>query len=188
VPTDKLEAAASILHAPQNTTYYTVSEARPGIDPESLMHTFRRFKCNGILLWFELTPAIDCHIECVIENLERSMSGIPYPKLSVYVQSLLDTHNANDLADMIDGMDLSAEWGEANLELEGTSDVTWVTEKNERIRASMPDKEETWWLFEIWGEAFPRREFRETSVSRKEHRLGIKYPKDLNATRFRTHG
>jgi hypothetical protein len=81
VPTDKLEEAFLVLQSPQNVKYYTVSEEVPGLHPESLMHTFPRFKCNGILLWFKLVPAVDCHINCVPKNLERSKRGIPYSRL-----------------------------------------------------------------------------------------------------------
>jgi len=41
----------------------------------------------------------------------------------MYAQSLIDTKNSVDLQDLIDGMNLSEEWGEENLDLEGTTDT-----------------------------------------------------------------
>jgi len=56
----------------------------------------------------------------------RSQKGIPYPKLDVYIQSLIDTYNMVALHDVIDGSDVSEDWGEKNLELTGTIDVHWI--------------------------------------------------------------
>lgn len=36
------------------------------------------------------------------------------------------------LCDVIDGTNVSEEWGENNLDLEGTNDVKWAKEKNKR--------------------------------------------------------
>jgi hypothetical protein len=50
----------------------------------------------------------------------------------------LDTYNAVALADIIDGMDLSEEWGVEHLDLRGNNDVEWARQKNSRIRESIP--------------------------------------------------
>jgi hypothetical protein len=34
------------------------------------------------------------------------------------------------LADLVDGMNLTEEWGEGHLDLKGTNDVEWAEEKN----------------------------------------------------------
>lgn len=51
---------------------------------------------------------------------------MPYPKLHVYAQSLLDTGNRLDLQNLVDGMSLTESWGEKNLNLEGTPDRDWL--------------------------------------------------------------
>jgi hypothetical protein len=56
-------------------------------------------------------------------NFERSTTGLPYPKLEIFAQSLLDTCNAVALADFIDGMDLSEECGAEHIDLSGNNDV-----------------------------------------------------------------
>jgi hypothetical protein len=92
---------------------------------DGMHHLYPRFKCVGLALFFVLTTSQECHLPCFPENFERSSTGIPYPKLSVYAQSLLDTYNLVDLDDLVDGMNLSIEWGDKNLNLEGSTDVEW---------------------------------------------------------------
>lgn len=65
-------------------------------------------------------------------------SGAPYPNLEVFAQSLLDTQRLVDLTDLVDGMNLTEEWGEQHLDLDKTSDVLYAEKKNEKIRASVP--------------------------------------------------
>jgi hypothetical protein len=89
---------------------------------------------KGIDLSFVVIPSEDCHLDCEPSKLEWSKNGIPYPKLEVFAQSLLDTYSLVDLTDLVDGMDLTEEWGSAHLDLSGTNDIAWATQKNERIR------------------------------------------------------
>ncbi len=88
-------------------------------------HLFPRFKLIGVAVFFVLMSSEACHIPCTFEYLEHSKNQIPYPKLHVFAQSLLDTRNFVDLDDLIDGMDLTLEWGEANLLLDGNIDAEW---------------------------------------------------------------
>ncbi|EWG44455.1 hypothetical protein FVEG_15659 [Fusarium verticillioides 7600] len=55
-------------------------------------------------------------------------------------QSCLDSGDELQLCDVIDGTDLPEEWGEENLELDGTNDVEWAIEANKRGRASPNEK------------------------------------------------
>jgi hypothetical protein len=102
-----------------------------------LYHTFPLFKLKGFVLWIQLVPSSDAHITCQPASFERSYKGLPYARLDIFAQSLLDTHDLVDLNDLVDGMDLSLEWGNENLELDGTNDVAWAERKNEAIRASV---------------------------------------------------
>ncbi|KAF7504952.1 hypothetical protein GJ744_001533 [Endocarpon pusillum] len=51
---------------------------------------------------------------------------IPYPKLHLFVQSRIDTCDDVNLADVIDGMDLSEDWGADNLDLNDADDSCWA--------------------------------------------------------------
>ena len=55
--------------------------------------------------------------------MERSLNGLPYPQLEVFAPSLLDTLDSVDLEDLVDGMNLTEQWGIENLDLSGTNDV-----------------------------------------------------------------
>ncbi|KAH8585782.1 hypothetical protein B0O99DRAFT_706320, partial [Bisporella sp. PMI_857] len=96
------------------------------IKPRSLAHVYPRFKCNSVNIFFQFLPSEDYHFECEPWNFVRSQKGIPYPKLDVYIQSLIDTYNMVALHDVIDGSDVSEDCGEKNLELTGTIDVHWI--------------------------------------------------------------
>lgn len=91
----------------------------------SLDHFFPRFKIRNHGVFFTFMSAQALNIPCAPENIEFSQNGIPYPKLHIYAQSLIDTYNMVDLVDLIDGMDLNFEWGQRNLNLEGSIDVVW---------------------------------------------------------------
>lgn len=109
MPTDCLEKVSSLLKGePYIQKYEACEHERPQV--HSLLHTFPRFKLKDVNLWFDLIPSEDCHLVCEALNFERSTTGLPYPKLEIFAQSLLDTYNAVALADLIDGMDLSEEW------------------------------------------------------------------------------
>jgi hypothetical protein len=54
--------------------------------------------------------------------LSGQMRHIPYPKLHVFAQALLERQSVGDLQDLVDGMDLSEEWGEEKLKYEDPGD------------------------------------------------------------------
>lgn len=56
---------------------------------------------------------------------------LPYPKLPIYAQSLPDTMNFVDLEDLIDGMNLTLDWGMENLDPDGIIDGDWDRRKAE---------------------------------------------------------
>ncbi|KAI9729157.1 MAG: hypothetical protein M1834_007064 [Cirrosporium novae-zelandiae] len=186
IPTAQLDIASSLLKSDPYANDYTPFEPLRVLRLYSLLHTYPRFKCNDISLWFQLIPSQDCHIDCKPSNFERSRMGLPYPKLDIYAQSLLDTYDLVSLHDLVDGMNLSEEWGNEHLDLSGTNDTTWAAQKNELIRAAVPSGDYSC-LYELSTTAFSRKETWEVAVRGKEHRLGIKYPKKLFLTRFRLH-
>ncbi|WEW55165.1 hypothetical protein PRK78_000594 [Emydomyces testavorans] len=137
VPTHLVESASQIFQSePYNKIYEINPGGRPQLDP--LLQPFPRFKIKGVDLYFTIITAELAHLECVSSNLERSQMGIPYPKLEVFAQSLLETNDEVALADLIDGMNLTNEWGLENLDLHGTHDISWVKKQNEKISRTLP--------------------------------------------------
>ncbi|KAI9891987.1 MAG: hypothetical protein M1814_002182 [Vezdaea aestivalis] len=133
----------------------------------------------------DLVPSEDCHLNLLPENVVRSKNGLPYPKLNVFIQSLIDTLDRVALNDAIDGSNVDLKWGKENLDLDGTNDIAWAGRKNSKIK-------------DIYGtagqgilvetESYLRINIWENAVITKTDRLGFKYPPDLFITRFRLHG
>lgn len=184
MPTEQLNRAADLFRA---KTGRFESFRRSALSyPGRIDHLYSRFKVTGLRLFFILVPAFAYHLEVRPENIELSDGGLPYPALPAYAQSLLDSKMGVDLDDLIDGMNLTLEWGEQHLDLEGTVDASWiwwkhnVTQlpgKNEHKKPSWysdPDKRR-----EIWTKA--------TSDEAKKTRQGWKFQQNYE-TRFRKAG
>jgi len=180
VPTEQLEEASALLGSA--ATYETYTPRPPA--PRSLLHTFPRFKVVNKALCFTLIPSEDAHIECVSPNIERSHMGLPYPILEVFAQSLLDTNDMVALTDLIDGMNLTEQWGLEHLNLDAENDLAWVWRKNEKIRASVP-LDFTSCLLEISNKPINLKESWNDVVRTKERRIGAELAEGYWATRFR---
>ena len=158
--------------------------AHGAIQVYSLHHTFPLLKLKGFSVQFYLVPADDCHFDCVPSKIEHRSMGIPYPKLDIFAQSLLDILDFVALTDLVDGMDLDSEWGSQHLNLSGTHDTAWAKQKNEKMKASTPGrdfwelKEEPWNVREIW----------EDIVSTKHQRIRLELAEGFYATCFRRNG
>jgi hypothetical protein len=50
------------------------------------------------------------------------------------------------LPDLVDGMDLTKKWGVQYLQLVGGIDVAWIVRMNDKIRASVPETEDSCFL------------------------------------------
>jgi len=121
-----------------------------------------RFKCVGLGLFFLLVPAREVCVAIEKEDsIVRGKTGLPFPSLPVFVQSLLDARMITDLADLIDAMDLSEEWATIN--------GVHVSDK--------PYPNSTLTPKSLW-ERFTRT---------KQKRMGLKYNPRINATRYRRH-
>ena len=84
-------------------------------------------------------------------------------------------------------MDLSEQWGFANLDLTCQEDAHWAHWANARMEEIVKNSIAT--FFErIPTGRFDRKTIWQDSVARKQSRGGWKYPKELYATRFRLHG
>lgn len=131
VPMDLLVLAADTLQA--HSDRFAPFRPSAVYHLGSLNQQFPRFKFLNANLFFVIIPAQDCHISCKSANFELGQTGMPFPKLDIFAQSLLDTNNGVDLEDLVDGMNLSMEWGEENLDLDGTTDVAWANWKIEAL-------------------------------------------------------
>ncbi|KAK4456833.1 hypothetical protein QBC42DRAFT_214098, partial [Cladorrhinum samala] len=117
VPTELFDQAIALFtSAPLNEKYEPWHRIMP--EAKMLMHTYPRFTLKGVNFFFIILPSFECLLSPKPENCERSASGIPYPKLELFAQSLMDLQQYADLDDLVDGMDLDQAWGEAHLQLD----------------------------------------------------------------------
>ena len=84
-------------------------------------------------LHFRIVTSQAANIQFEPSSCEHSLSRLPYPKLQHLVQSVLDCRDMVSLADVIDGMDLSKDWGSRNLDLTQLNDLCWANWANERL-------------------------------------------------------
>lgn len=180
MPTEKLREASALLDS------FDAYETYPPRPPDlgSLLHTFPRFKFAGKAMCFTLIPSDDAHIDCTPPNIELSKMNIPYPTLETFAQSLLDTNDMVALTDLIDGMDLSEQWGLEYLKLDAENDLAWTWRKNDKIRASVPLSPDSC-LLELSINAINLKETWNKIVRTKERRIGAEYAEGIWATRFR---
>ena len=161
-------------------------EVSPADTPDiSLFDTYPHFKRLGYKnVFFHVITSEAAQIPCNTSNFEWRWTGLPYPKLHLFVQSAIDTYDNVALVDVIDGMDLSEEWGFANLDLSYKSDTSWSKLAIERLEKVSP----TTIFNKIPFNPCDRKALWQSNVARKRTRGGWKYPKELYATRFRRHG
>ncbi|KAF2490759.1 hypothetical protein BU16DRAFT_516621 [Lophium mytilinum] len=183
VPTDMVNEAAALLNSEDIYVTY-----QPGpVQPWSLLHTFPRFKVKGKSLYIIITPSEDSHLDCSASNIERSRMGLPYPTLETFTQSLLDRNDIVTLTDLVDGMDLTYEWGLQHLKLDSENDVVWAEQKNEKIRSSVPATQDSC-LLELSTTPMSLKDTWHNVVQGKDSRIGMECPKEVFATRFRVRG
>ncbi|PYI19446.1 hypothetical protein BO99DRAFT_458922 [Aspergillus violaceofuscus CBS 115571] len=185
VPTERVAQAAELLQSPPYAAQYRPVTPWPYYSPCSLIHTYPRFKSRGINHYFFLVPAVDVHMVCDPSSFTRSLRGLPYPRLEVLLQSCLDTWDMLQLCEVVDGTNVSEEWGEKNLNLEGTNDVAWAQEKNKRGE-EFGGK----WAHSLfaWEGRKDKREMWRSVVRTKNHRLDWTKPTDVFVTQYRVIG
>lgn len=186
VPADLFDRAEAHIRTRIDDGTYMGVLPWPYAQPECLAHTFPRFKGVGINFYFTLFPDKYFHIDCSDPvNIERSPNGLPYPTLATFLQSCLQTYDRVALADAIDASDVSDEWGQENLDLDGTIDLDWAHWKNECMAAAELRG------FPVMGRAtiqpFEKRSLWDLMVTNKGARRGWTQPPELFSTRFRLH-
>lgn len=209
MPTNKLADADALFSRGVASASYTAWRGqRPELEARMagcLYHTFPRYRLNQDerIFDFYLMPSEDWRLECTSDSFEYSaQQRIPYPKLHLLAQSLMERHQFNDLQDLVDGMDLTEEWGEQNLKFDtGLSEeyAQWVATKNAKIRAALPQESKDEPMNQMFGtEVYEMAEgpvdFTENfvrSVRTKQRRIGLEleeHPGTRYATRFRLKG
>ncbi len=155
VPDEKLEAAQKLLlNDDPNEAAYEVATSPPPV-PWSLRHTYPCLRLKGYNFWVVLAPSSDYFVDPgQPEHVERSLNGVPYASLVQYSRSLLLLQMMPDLADFIDGMDLTVEWGAENIGFEALQEESgkfWEL-RNERVEKNGDScgRLETKVLEEVW--------------------------------------
>ncbi|KAL4946707.1 hypothetical protein BDV06DRAFT_231786 [Aspergillus oleicola] len=145
--------------------------------PTLLNHKYPRFKARGKISFWQLVPESYSHFDCRPENIEWSLGGIPYPKLKLYLE------------DLIDGMDLSEDWGKGNLNLDGTTDTKWLENYYQAFCGDFRERGKNEMLVFIGPTTTSSvQQIWKHSVRNKQRRLGWKYSPERYATRYRKHG
>jgi hypothetical protein len=109
--------------------------------------------------------------------------------LKELVQSYLDIYDMVSLCDIVDGANLSYAWGEACLDLSGTTDVEWAQERNAELMGGNGKFEPA-----LVGSVFPTARIEkkflwENTIEEKEQRLAqVMLPAELFETRFMLKG
>ncbi|KAI9761252.1 MAG: hypothetical protein M4579_001172 [Chaenotheca gracillima] len=180
VPAELVEKAADLIRAhPDVFEPFRPSKMSRN---RGMEHLYPRFKFVGISLFFILMSSRAFNLPCQPDKIEYSSNGIPYPQLAAYAQSLLDTYNLVDLDDLVDGMNLTLEWGEENLDLEGTMDAEWGRWKAYALHGHDADADR----IPQWCSRPPKRRdtwAKTVSAESKKNRQGFKYS-PVYETRF----
>ena len=159
MPTPVLHSAAELLRARSDKYIPFAPDCRIADKQEA---KWPRFKLVGLKLFALLVPADAVHFPISPEDsIVRGKTGLPFPSLPAFVQSLLDSKNIVDLGDLVDAMNLDEGWAAAN-------GVNVSGEPYPGVRIS-PLKE---WEF---------------LTRTKQSRMGWKYDPKLYATRYRMH-
>ncbi|GLI78696.1 hypothetical protein PoHVEF18_007017 [Penicillium ochrochloron] len=187
VPDNKVNEAAALLSSELISDQIHPIPPHSTSHPFSLGHTYHRFKGRGIHFYFVLVPAHDAHIPSGPFQIQRSLTGLPYPTLPILMQSYLDMNDDVSLCDCIDGSNVSEEWGRRHLDLDGPNDLEWTNRMNQVVKEAARGKG---WLFVHYfpTQIINKREKWESRVRSKKGRLGWTTPDNLFDTRFRLKG
>lgn len=162
----------------------------------SLLHTWPHFQPiqsnEGINMTFWIMPAFEWFPGGLEESMiERSRSNLPFPRVEYFAQSLITTQRFHHLLQLVDGMDLSEQWGYDNLRLgePSESDVTYARTKNQQYYQSLKDRPRDFIADLIDVGTFDRTKRWQRMVRTKEERIDdYGGAKQRYSTRFRRKG
>ncbi|KAB8209896.1 hypothetical protein BDV34DRAFT_210038 [Aspergillus parasiticus] len=141
------------------------------VPTEKMNQAVQLLNLRSIALRFQIHPSDDSYSN--IYDVDRSPSGLPYPKLESFAQSLLDTQRRSDLSDLVDGMNLN---------------VAYAKQQNEKMAASAAPGEDPLDYHGVPTHPTPLREIWQEIVRGEQKRIGIELPTEYFATRFFAHG
>ncbi|KAF1813840.1 hypothetical protein P152DRAFT_433382 [Eremomyces bilateralis CBS 781.70] len=179
VDSGQLGDAIELLKSPKYASDYLTLPAPPFQQRFSLPHTYQRFRGSSSNYDFTLVPSDHSHFSCHKSTICRSVHGLPYPKLPVLIQSFLDTNNRVALCDVVDGTNVSEDWGLQHLDLSGTNDVEWALRLNKMSTHPVPP---------FPTAAIKKLELWKSVVQTKIDRLGWTRPSELFTTQYRLKG
>jgi len=156
----------------------------------SLLHTYPRYRSTQEdckTLGFYIMPLSEDFLGDLDNSaIERSANNIPYPKLEVFAQNLLSIQKRDHLTALIDGMDLSLEWGQQHLRLGTLSEeeVEYTKAKMEKYAESMVrlGRSDTHSTGGFTIDGLDKGQRWAAIVSRKQERAGRHY----NAAKWKT--
>jgi hypothetical protein len=152
----------------------------------SFIHTYKRYQIRGLPHTFVIVPSRDVHLDCQPDKIVRSLRGLPYPKLEDFFQSCLDRRDEVELTDLIDGTNVTDDWGETHLDLEGTHDIEWARLMKRRTDEWNPQREGTAPPIDYWPtRPESKREFWKSLVQTKMDRLDWSRPPEIFLTQYR---
>ncbi|KAI0595513.1 hypothetical protein F4775DRAFT_568649 [Biscogniauxia sp. FL1348] len=137
IQTDRFEEAVAVF---TREPLSDIFEPAPQILPQvgSLLHTYPHLKRKDVNFRIYLLPSSEYFVSDLDPSkIERSRLDVPYPKLEYFAQGLIDTQKWAELEALVDGMDLTEEWGDKNLDLQKPGEIEYAKRKNEKIRASL---------------------------------------------------
>lgn len=186
VPTELAAKAHDVFRTPPYaTTYIPISPVRHA-RVMSFLHTYRRYQIRDLPHVFVIVPSRDVHLDCRPSKIVRSLRGLPYPSLEDFFQSCLDRRDEVELTDLIDGTNVTDEWGEAHLDLNGCHDVEWAREMKRRTDEWDPRVEGKPPPIDYWPtRPSSKREFWQELVQTKMDRLDWSRPPEIFLTQYR---
>ncbi|EGX88279.1 hypothetical protein CCM_08322 [Cordyceps militaris CM01] len=172
VPADLVPLAEHLFRS--DGAFASLEPKKPA--PVSRIHAYSRFGTCGSNHEFVIVPDCDVHLDCRAVEITHSLRGLPYPSLKDFAQSCIDRRSHVELCDFVDGTNLSEEWGEENLDLNGMHDVRWV-----RNMQAKKDVCPRWWP----TRPKQKREIWQSYVRTKEQRLDCSRPPSRYVTQYR---
>lgn len=152
----------------------------------SFLHTYKRYQIRDLPHIFVIVPSRDVHLDCRPNKIVRSLRGLPYPNLEDFFQSCLDRRDEIELTDLIDGTNVTNDWGESHLDLNGSHDVEWAREMKRRTDEWDPRVEGTSPPIDYWPtRPLSKREFWQELVQTKMDRLDWSRPPEIFLTQYR---
>ncbi|KAF2818209.1 hypothetical protein CC86DRAFT_169790 [Ophiobolus disseminans] len=186
VPMAKVNEAVNMLS--QHNEYIKTSERRVP-QPLSLAHTYIWFQGSMVDYEFCLVPSTHARIPIGKCAVWRSPNGVPYAPLKELVQSYLDIHDLVSLCDIVDGANLSYEWGKLHLNLDGDTDMDWAQQRNAELMGPEGNFDSS-----LLCSAFPTAQVRKallwqkTTVEKKQRLEQMMLPKESFETRYMLKG